>query len=69
VNLGEWHTHPQKSPRPSKQGQIAMSGLYQKSKLNTNALLLIIVGQGRQSDAWHFESWDEPHCSMIWTGE
>lgn len=44
--LGEWHTHPELYPTASSLDRNAMNGLLAHSRLNCNALLLLIVGQG-----------------------
>lgn len=43
--LGEWHTHPERSPTASGLDRDTMSGLEARSRLNCNTLLLLIVGQ------------------------
>ena len=44
--LGEWHTHPECCPTASGLDLDTMKGLMTHSRLNCNALLLLIVGQG-----------------------
>lgn len=44
--LGEWHTHPECYPTASGLDCNAMNGLMAHSRINCNALLLLIVGQG-----------------------
>lgn len=43
--LGEWHTHAEDHPTASSMDRKAMNGILNKSDLNTNELLLFIVGR------------------------
>lgn len=43
--LGEWHSHAEDHPNESDLDKDAMSRLMANSKLNCNALLLLIVGR------------------------
>ncbi len=43
--LGEWHTHPEDCPIPSSSDLETMGRLMFNSTLNTNALLMLIVGR------------------------
>ena len=43
--LGEWHTHAEDRPRASQMDGDAMQKLMQRSRLNCNFLLLVIVGR------------------------
>jgi integrative and conjugative element protein (TIGR02256 family) len=43
--LGEWHTHAETPPAASGLDDHAMSQLLISSKLNSNSLILLIVGQ------------------------
>ncbi len=65
--LGEWHTHAESVPHSSSDDIDAMTRLVTKSALNTNAILMLIVGQseaieglrlrtvgGFRSDEWVF---------------
>lgn len=45
--LGEWHTHPEDSPSASSLDDDAMRRLISSSQLNSDALLLMIVGRAR----------------------
>jgi integrative and conjugative element protein (TIGR02256 family) len=42
--LGEWHTHAENVPHPSASDSSALRAILEKSRLNTNALVLVIVG-------------------------
>jgi integrative and conjugative element protein (TIGR02256 family) len=42
--LGEWHTHAENVPNPSETDAGAIRAILQKSQLNTDALVLMIVG-------------------------
>lgn len=44
--LGEWHTHAEDHPDVSGLDEEAMSLLLARSQLNSNALLMLIVGRG-----------------------
>lgn len=48
--LGEWHTHAEAIPRPSGSDEHAMRQIYARSRLNTAALLLVIIGLGEADD-------------------
>jgi integrative and conjugative element protein (TIGR02256 family) len=43
--LGEWHTHPEDFPTPSRDDDEAIAAMVAKSKLNTDAAVLLIVGR------------------------
>lgn len=45
--LGEWHTHAEDSPSASGLDEDAMRRLVSSSQLNSDALLLMIVGRAR----------------------
>jgi integrative and conjugative element protein (TIGR02256 family) len=48
--LGEWHTHAEDYPSASGLDDNAMRCLIASSQLNTNALLLMIVGRARSAE-------------------
>ena len=43
--LGEWHTHPEDVPTPSADDDAAIAAMVDRSKLNTDAAILLIVGR------------------------
>jgi integrative and conjugative element protein (TIGR02256 family) len=43
--LGEWHTHAEDRPGASGLDDVAMQMLLARSELNSNALLMLIVGR------------------------
>jgi integrative and conjugative element protein (TIGR02256 family) len=45
--LGEWHTHAEDNPSASSLDDAAMRGLFSSSQLNSDALLMMIVGRAR----------------------
>jgi integrative and conjugative element protein (TIGR02256 family) len=45
--LGEWHTHAEDHPNASSLDDDAMRRLISSSQLNSNALLMMIVGRAR----------------------
>lgn len=45
--LGEWHTHAEINPSASSMDDDAMRRLISSSKLNSDALLMMIVGRAR----------------------
>ena len=47
--LGEWHTHAETNPNASSLDDDAMRHLIVSSQLNSNSLLLMIVGQARDA--------------------
>ena len=48
--LGEWHTHAEGVPQASTSDIDAMARLLAKSSLNSDAILLLIVGQSEMID-------------------
>jgi integrative and conjugative element protein (TIGR02256 family) len=48
--LGEWHTHAEDKPRPSRSDDKAMDHLFQKSQRNTDVLVMLIVGRDPEPD-------------------
>jgi integrative and conjugative element protein (TIGR02256 family) len=48
--LGEWHTHAEDCPGPSGLDDDAMRLIIQRSQLNSNALLMLIVGRRTSVD-------------------
>jgi integrative and conjugative element protein (TIGR02256 family) len=42
--LGEWHTHAEGKPKPSREDATTMSGILKKSTLGATAAMLLIVG-------------------------
>jgi integrative and conjugative element protein (TIGR02256 family) len=46
--LGEWHTHAEDRPSASGSDMDAMRRLLVRSKLNVNALLMLIVGRSSE---------------------
>lgn len=49
--LGEWHTHAEEDPQPSRADVEAMRTLRTKSQLNASSVLLVIVGLSSRPDA------------------
>ena len=45
--LGEWHTHAENNPSVSNLDDNAMRCLISSSKLNSDSLLMMIVGRAR----------------------
>lgn len=44
IYIGEWHTHPENYPNPSRVDKNMIVGQYFKNKLNESFLILIIQG-------------------------
>jgi integrative and conjugative element protein (TIGR02256 family) len=44
IYIGEWHTHPEKSPTPSNQDLKMIKEQFRKNKINEDFLLLFILG-------------------------
>jgi integrative and conjugative element protein (TIGR02256 family) len=57
--LGEWHTHAEQRPQPSRSDYEAMRSIAAESRLNAATILLIIIGLAA-SDAdlgvWYLDS-------------
>jgi integrative and conjugative element protein (TIGR02256 family) len=47
--LGEWHTHAEDNPSASSLDDDAMRRLISSSRLNSNSLLMMIVGRARNA--------------------
>lgn len=50
--VGDWHTHPEDVPKPSRMDQQSMADTFQKSKHELRALLLVIVGRRSPPDGF-----------------
>lgn len=48
--VGDWHTHPEKKPSPSRTDINSMSECFLKSKHELDSFILIIVGQKSPPD-------------------
>lgn len=56
--LGEWHTHAETIPQPSGSDAQAMRQIYARSRRNTAALLLLILGFGEPDEdvgVWYID--------------
>ncbi|SDE85586.1 integrative and conjugative element protein, VC0181 family [Terriglobus roseus] len=42
--IGDWHTHPQKIPSPSRSDQLSIRNVFRGSRHHLPALLLLIAG-------------------------
>lgn len=63
--LGEWHTHAEDSPNPSQLDGGAMKLLMANSRLNSDALLMLIVG--RADGAQGLGLWTvTAHAARLW---
>ena len=51
--LGEWHSHKEKNPSPSRKDIIEIEAAFRMSRLHTNFILCIIVGnQDKLGNLW-----------------
>lgn len=52
--LGDWHTHPEKNPKPSWIDRISYWQTCKKAQLMTNFIIFIIIGNGDniQDELW-----------------
>lgn len=50
--IGEWHTHPEPHPTPSSHDFKMMSDLLKNSRLETNYLVGLIVGDNGELCVW-----------------
>ncbi len=48
--VGDWHTHPEKRPSPSRTDINSMSECFHKSKHELDSFILVIVGQDNPPD-------------------
>ncbi len=44
IYLGEWHTHPEKNPKPSSRDMSMIKSQFKANKLNEDFTLLLILG-------------------------
>ncbi|MFN3226604.1 MAG: Mov34/MPN/PAD-1 family protein [Hyphomicrobiales bacterium] len=51
--FGDWHTHPQSIPTPSRTDLSSMADLFARSKHELNAFLMVIVGTAGFPDGLH----------------
>ncbi len=63
--LGEWHTHAEDVPSPSADDIAAVETLRQRSRLNTNSMLLLVVGRAAPPFGWDLRSFGE-HGVLQW---
>jgi integrative and conjugative element protein (TIGR02256 family) len=65
--IGEWHTHPEQNPTPSKLDLKSMREAFLKSNHELNYFIMVIVGNGPDTlvlwvsahDSSHFKRLDE----------
>ena len=50
VYLGEWHTHPEKVPRPSKTDCKSVAEIFKDAQLPYERIIMLIIGQ--HSEYW-----------------
>ena len=44
IYIGEWHTHPEETPQPSRDDKAMIKEQFKKNKLNEPFLILLIQG-------------------------
>jgi integrative and conjugative element protein (TIGR02256 family) len=50
--IGDWHTHPEKEPSPSKRDRKSMNALFKTSKHDLKAMIMLIVGYDAPALWW-----------------
>lgn len=45
IYLGEWHTHPENVPTPSKDDRTLLKNMLKHSRMNIDFLFMIIIGR------------------------
>lgn len=60
--VGDWHTHPEAIPHPSRTDYSSMSDCFRKSKHSLNAFLLAIVGNSSPPKSLHLSLHDRGGC-------
>ena len=50
--VGDWHTHPETTPKPSQQDCRSMQNLVSKSQYELPGLLMLIVGNSGVANDW-----------------
>src|SRR5699024_6588972 len=55
--LGEWHTHAEDCPQPSRYDLIATETLHARSRLNTNSIILAIIGRRASMEGIYLSSY------------
>lgn len=48
--VGDWHTHPEKSPAPSWPDETSIADCFANSTHNLNAFVLVVVGTAKPPD-------------------
>jgi hypothetical protein len=43
--IGDWHTHPERIPAPSKQDELSVQEMFGRSFHALNGFVLVIVGE------------------------
>jgi integrative and conjugative element protein (TIGR02256 family) len=55
--VGEWHTHPEPKPTPSRLDLNSMADAFRKSQHELNCFIMVIVGNGNET----LELWVSAH--------
>ena len=61
--FGDWHTHPEAIPAPSRADLTAMADLVARSKHELHAFLMVIVGTDQFPDGLHVSL----HEANVWS--
>ncbi len=51
--VGDWHSHPEERPRPSRTDIASISDCFKRSKHDLAGFLLLIVGQAEPPEGFH----------------
>jgi integrative and conjugative element protein (TIGR02256 family) len=63
--VGDWHTHPQKIPRPSLTDTASMSDMVRNSSYDIDGLLMVIVGQAPFPEGLYVSFYTKDHLDVL----
>lgn len=63
--IGDWHTHPQDIPEPSRRDLASMADCFSRSKHDLNAFVMVIVGRTVFPDGLHVSVHDGAEYSKL----
>ncbi len=67
--VGDWHTHPDSIPEPSRRDLASMAECITKSTHALNGFLLVIVGQDEAPDGLHVSVYGKAGFYRLAPGE
>lgn len=68
--VGDWHTHPDDHPRPSQLDIASITECAERSSLQLNGLLLIVVGRNEPPDGLYVSIYEpQGGCRLLPSGD